>query len=131
MDFLVRESLHFSIDSDGDVKFVVSGDEELDDIVFYYGVSDLGTFWFLSKPARQFPLTAGPGLLNLCNQWNVDKRWPKASLQNGTGPSQCSVSLDYAFPASDDLPPAFIDSIVGVLNSAALQFWRLVKLKVS
>lgn len=61
-----------------------------------------------------------------CNQWNMEKRWPKAFLyvDEPTVDRTGGIILNYELLLQGDVPPAILDGIISPVFTGAIDFWR-------
>jgi Putative bacterial sensory transduction regulator len=132
---LANRGIEAEIDDDGDHRFAlaVDGNEELALVVFLgaEGTNDdvlaIRCIGMVSIPPEGFLQ-----VMSACNQWNIERRYPKAALvvsevatPEADGPQQTAqVHLMCHFPLGAGVTQPLVDDLINETVGGALQFWQ-------
>ena len=127
-DHLDRESLKYEIDADGDFHLVFAPPVE--------GAPQLGV-WITAEGTNGdilvirvrgdalVPKTLWPETTSLCNQWNRDRRFPKAYLYVPDEPETLfgQITLEGQFPLAAGCTQPMVDEFVSTIITTSMAFW--------
>ncbi|MCS6802126.1 MAG: YbjN domain-containing protein [Chloroflexota bacterium] len=119
--------LAYQRDADGDYRVAFAYDEELGcalDCWFLIGGRDRQILAFRAVGLRPIPRSEFSRVIELCNEWNRDRRWPKAYLyarapDDPEGAIYLEENIDLAPGIHQDL----LDDWLDTMRSAAVEFW--------
>jgi len=89
---------------------------------------DILDIWVVAD--KRFPRSEWGRMIMLCNQWNNEKRWPKAYLATRGLPDTATdtgVVLELQLKLSSGLQIESIDEWYNMVVGGAYQFWRWIK----
>jgi hypothetical protein len=128
-DHLERMELKFTTDDDGDfsVDFSLNDEEEIvlrvvmtaegpnDDIFVIRGVTNL-----------MVPKTLWPKVIAGCNQWNQERRYPKAYLFVPPDEDTLfgTIHLEGQFPLGAGVTQPLVDDLITTLVQTSFAFWQ-------
>lgn len=127
---LRRHSVQSAKGSEGEhfCFFPASIDAEPDLHVLFQVEGTLGTVLFMRAMLdRRYPVIQRPELLERCNEWNSEHRWPKARLL-GLSDQELTIVADHCIDLAVPVPPALVDHLVGSAIVAAKAFRHWVDL---
>jgi Putative bacterial sensory transduction regulator len=130
-EHLVTREMEFDTDSDGDFQFGLKANDE-DELTLAVFLGAEGTNEDILV-VRGIGMAAIPRemwmpVMSACNQWNLERRYPKAYLAVQGDPSlpesQGEVHLESQFPLGAGVTQPLVDDLVTETISSALAFWQ-------
>ncbi len=128
-DHLERQQLTFETDSDGDFHLVFAPPREGSPRVDAWITAEGTNGDILVVRARGealVPKTLWPETMALCNQWNRDRRFPKAYLYVPDEPESLwgQITLEGQFPLAAGCTQPMVDECISTIITTALGFWE-------
>jgi hypothetical protein len=128
-DHLERNDLKFMIDQDGDFR--------VDFAAFADGAPET-TVWITIEGANEdifvirvigqkaVAKTMWPQLVAACNQWNMEKRYPKAFLFIPSDTSELfgQIHLEGQFPLAAGVTQPQLDEFISTVIGTGFSFWQ-------
>lgn len=130
--YLKRLDLRYMTDSDGDlvVQFGEDDDTGLEYTIFFCHQGDVYAILFLAD--RKFQKAEWGRAVMACNEWNREKRWPKAILyidqEKGTGDIRLEGYLDLEHGIHQELLDDFTN--YHVMGGASFWDWAYQESKL-
>jgi hypothetical protein len=132
---LANREIEAEIDDDGDYRFAlaVDGNEDLALVVFLgaEGINDdvlsIRCIGMVTIPPEGFLQ-----VMSACNQWNIERRYPKAALvvsaaldpESGNTQQTGQVHLMCHFPLGAGVTQPLVDDLINETVGGGLQFWQ-------
>ncbi len=115
---LKKLELRYMVDEDGDFQLVLSGEEmpiQLRVLILREGIMR-EVIAFVVRFEGKVPPLSEEEALQIVNQWNALRRWPRIFWRNG------HFYGDFHIDAESDIPQAFLELNFKHFLSASLQF---------
>ncbi len=131
-EHLDTREMSYDTDDDGDFQFGLKVSEDEDGITLAIFLGAEGTNGDICV-VRAIGMAAIPRemwmpVMSACNQWNLERRYPKAYLAVGGDPSspeaQGEVHLESQFPLGAGVTQPLVDDLISETLSSALAFWQ-------
>jgi hypothetical protein len=132
---LANRGIEADIDDDGDYRFAleVEGSEDLTLVVFLgaEGTNDdvmaVRCIGMVAIPPEGFLQ-----VMSACNQWNIERRYPKAALvvsegdnpETGERQQSAQVHLMCHFPLGAGVTQPLVDDLINETVGGGIQFWQ-------
>lgn len=130
-DHLDRNELKYLVDQDGDfrVDFAAFDDNgfELSVWLTAEGTNE-DIFVVRGLCNARVAKTLWPSVLEFCNQWNMEKRYPKAFLwiPEDTDALFGSIHLEGQFPLPAGVTQPILDEFISTIIGTTFSFWEAV-----
>ena len=128
-DHLERNDLKFTTDEDGDFRVdfapVAEGGPEISVWLTAEGANeDIFVIRVVANAA--IPKTSWPGIVDACNRWNQEKRYPKAFLMIPVNVEElfAPVHLEGQFPMSAGATQPMVDEFISTIIGTGFSFWQ-------
>lgn len=130
-EHLTRNELKFFVDQDGDfrVDFAAFAEGAPSITIWLTIEGEHGDIFVVRVIGQQaIPKTLWPQAINACNQWNMEKRYPKAFLfiPSDTAELFGQVHLEGQFPLAAGIAQPQLDEIISTLIATGFSFWQWV-----
>ena len=130
-DHLDRFDLKSTVDADGDFRVEFAASEETGvDITFWLTAEGTNEDIFVVRAIGNVavPKTIWPQVVWACNQWNLEKRYPKAYLMLPPNTDELfgQVHLEGQFPLSAGVTQPILDEFLTTIISTSFAFWEWV-----
>jgi hypothetical protein len=127
-EYLKATGYKYLRDSDGDFRVDFSYDEKLDSKISYYLVIDgqnRHIYTVRVHSDKRIPRNDWARFLYLINEWNRDKRWPKAYLYIRDPASSPSgeIILEHQLPLENGIHQELLNEFTDSTLTAAYAFW--------
>jgi hypothetical protein len=128
-DHLERNDLKFAIDQDGDylVDFAAFA-EGAPEVRVWLTIEGANEDIFVIRVIGQRPVpkTLWPQLVAACNQWNMEKRYPKAFLFIPADTAELfgQVHLEGQFPLAAGVTQPQLDEFISTIIGTGFSFWH-------
>jgi Putative bacterial sensory transduction regulator len=128
---LDSREMQYDVDDDGDFQFGVKVNEE-DELTLAIFLGAEGTNEDILV-VRAIAMAAIPRemwmpVMSACNQWNLERRYPKAYLAVGGDPSlpetQGEVHLEGQYPLGAGVTQPLVDDLISETVSSSLAYWQ-------
>ena len=125
--YLASRRLAYLVDHDKDYRVAFSYDEDLGcalDMWFLVGGRDRQILSIRAVGQRPIPRADFAMVLELCNEWNRDRRWPKAYLYcRNANDAEGAIYLEENIDLAPGIHQELLDDWLDTMRSAAVQFW--------
>lgn len=130
--FLQTSGLKYLVDSDGDFVAEFGYDPALDcELSFWFivGGPDHDIYRVAAKSNKRISQSDWARAVMLCNEWNRDRRWPKAYLtihESGTLPYG-DIMLEEQIDLEKGIHQELLDDFSLTVMATANAFWKWAK----
>lgn len=125
--YLRSRRLAYQRDGDGDFRIAFAYDAELGcalDCWMIVGGRDRQILAFRAVGQRPIPRGEFSRVLALCNEWNRDRRWPKAYLfHRSVDDEPGAIYLEENIDLAPGIHQELLDDWLDTMRSAAVEFW--------
>jgi hypothetical protein len=126
--YLASRLLAYQMDQEGDYRVTLPYAEELGcslDLWFLIGGRDRQILSVRGVGHRPIPRVEWQRALELCNEWNRDRRWPKAYLfARDPADPEGAIFLEENIDLAPGIHQELLDAWLDTMRSASLEFWR-------
>jgi hypothetical protein len=128
-DHLDRAELKYLIDQDGDYRVDFAAAEEgQPELSFWLSAEGTNEDIFVIRCVTNIGIdkTMWPQAAMACNQWNTEKRYPKAYLWIGDDPETLfgQMRLESQYPVGAGVIQPLIDDWITTMFGTSFQFWE-------
>lgn len=124
-------NMKFMIDGDGDYKVEFAYDQEMGcELTIYLmtGGSKKDVYGVLALSDKRYSKDAWVKATLLCNQWNKEKRWPKAYLYyNDLNDPYATIRLEQHIDLETGIHQELFDDFTGTMLVGASAFWKWIR----
>lgn len=132
-DILDESGLRFFRDNEGDWIIRMSYDDEANceyDFYFILGGKNHDILALRGSSDRRVSKAKWPAAMFFCNEWNKDRRWPKACLSIGDVDAPfAKLSLEYDYDLEKGVTKEQLDDWITVFMFTSRDFWRWINTK--
>jgi hypothetical protein len=128
---LEQQELKFLVDQDGDfrVDFAAFSDQgyELTVWLTAEGTNE-DIFVVRTISNAQIPKTLWLDVMQACNKWNMEKRYPKAFLFVPNSPDELfgAIHLEGQFPLAAGVTQPILDEFINTVIGTSFSFWEWI-----
>jgi hypothetical protein len=127
--FAKEEKYEFSIDSDGDVSIPFSVDESSGAKLTCYLMlrgDEKDLYSVLIMADKRVPKVKWGRALIVCNEWNHDKRWPKAYLRTKdlAASTEAEIRLESEISLHAGIHQELLSEFSRAAIASAFSFWK-------
>lgn len=130
-DHLDSRDMQYEVDDDGDFQFGIKGSEEAElTLAVFLGAEGTNEDILVVRAVGMaaIPKDMWMPVMSACNQWNLERRYPKAYLAVGGDPTaddaHGEVHLEGQFPLGAGVTQPLVDDLISETVSSALGFWQ-------
>ena len=124
---LRRRGNKFRRDDDGDcIAGYASPDGKVMLLLTLQAVGSKGRVFALRAHApMRFPSEVFDAIMRLCNEWNADRRWPKAYLRRGDDGKDGEICLEeHLLMPRCGIPEDLVETLIEVVIDSSFEFWK-------
>ena len=125
--YLGSRRLQSQLDNDHDYRIEFPFDEALGcaiDIWFLLGGPDRQILQVRAVGQRPIARAEFPKVLELCNEWNSDRRWPKAYLyRRSPDDAEGAIYLEENLDLAPGIHTELLEDWLDTLRSFSVDFW--------
>lgn len=125
--YLSSRRLAYQRDQDEDYRVSFEFDDELGcalDMWFLLGGRDRQILAVRAVGQRPITRAEFASVLELCNEWNSDRRWPKAYLyRRSPDEAEGAIYLEENIDLAPGIHQELLDDWLDTVRSASVQFW--------
>ena len=130
-DHLERQSLKYLVDQDGDfrVDFAAFSDEGYELTVWLTAEGTNEDIFVIRTIANaRIAKTLWLDVMQACNQWNMEKRYPKAFLFLPTDSDELfgAIHLEGQFPLAAGVTQPILDEFINTIIGTSFSFWEWI-----
>jgi Putative bacterial sensory transduction regulator len=130
-DHLERQNLKYLVDQDGDfrVDFAAFSDDGYELTVWMTAEGTNEDIFVIRTIANaRIPKTLWLDVMQACNQWNMEKRYPKAFLFLPNDPEELfgSIHLEGQFPLAAGVTQPVLDEFINTIIGTSFSFWEWI-----
>lgn len=119
-NFLERDDLHYYIDRDGDYAVHV-GDLMINLIAT--GRHD-DVYSIMCSNSKEYEGDQLAYAIGCCNEWNADKRWPKAYVRRKTEQLGGRIILEQSLDLETGIHQELLNDFTRIILICCVQFWE-------
>src|SRR5579875_2761784 len=130
--FLNSVGLRYLVDNDGDYMVQFSYDSQVDcELAFWFliGGSKRDIYTVMAASSKRIPRSEWGRALQLCNDWNRERRWPKSYLVVKDPRSDLSgeIRLEEQIDLGKGIHQELFDDFSMTVIVTANEFWKWAK----
>jgi hypothetical protein len=126
--YLQHKEVIFLVDQDGDYRVGYTHDPEIGGALTIWLIRaghQREIFCVRVTSDRHIPQWAWGKAVLLCNQWNADRRWPKAYLHYQASDAEFGeIIMEGQFDLEEGIHTELFTSFTDTTVSASYQFWK-------
>jgi Putative bacterial sensory transduction regulator len=127
-NYIKSRGWRYLTDSDGDMLVNFSADAETDEWSVYFMLTGQNKdIYQLSIQSRKtYPKSQWPQIVLVCNEWNKNRRWPRAYLDipDKEGVTETHVILDTCIDFEKGVHQELFEDFTNTILSGAMRFWK-------
>jgi len=126
--YLQGKSLRFMVDADGDFRVEFAHDRECDcelTVWFIAGGPKKDVYCVRVNSNKHIPQRDWGKAVLICNQWNKERRWPKAFLYYRDSEAEHGdILLEGQIDLEQGIHQELFDDFTNTVIATAFQFWK-------
>lgn len=131
--YLKEKGFRYLVDSDGDYTIAFAYEDDWGcalDVWLLRGGSEREIYGIRVFSDKRIPREDWARVIHMCNTWNRERRWPKASLDIKDSSSLTSkIILEFDIDLEAGIHQELFDDITGTMIAAGSQFWKWAHLE--